>query len=114
MSVHSWNRIVVAADVLPYGGIITRKGHRLTAFNRGDPLRAPTADDLVCDAGNPGKVLFPLSNRKFVSPAEMDDVPNVEVAVAVIKLNPGPRNIHGAIPANGPPIEKVTCVASAS
>src|SRR5215472_4448254 len=64
----SRNDEVVAANAGRWT-VVALKRHRLAALDGGDPLGAPAADQLVSDAGDAGKVVFPLSKRKFVSAA---------------------------------------------
>src|SRR6516164_3128360 len=94
--------------------VVAGKRNRLSALDGGDPLRAPAAYELVCDAGDAGKVVFPLAKRKFVCAAEVEDLPNVEVAVAVISLNPRTWHIHGSVRSDGRTVEKVSRIASAA
>ena len=108
-----WNDEVGAANA-GRRTVVALKRNRLAALDGGDPLRAPAADELVGEAGDAGKVVFSPAKRKFIRAAEVEDLPNVEVAVAVISLNPRTWHIHSSVRADGRTVEKVSRIASAA
>ena len=63
------------------------QGNRLTALEGGDPLNAPTADQLVGDAAGVGHKLLALAERKLVASAQMEHIADVKARKFVVFLD---------------------------
>ena len=72
-------------------------GDRLAALDGGAPDNAPPSGQAVRNPSGIGHVALALAERKFVTAAEVEDIPNIELAQAVITLDSETRNGRSAV-----------------
>ena len=92
------------------GAVGANKCNWLATLQSGDPLKTPTADELVRSSSGAGHILLAFAEGELISATEMEDVADIERSKSAIVLNPHTRNVGSPIPPKASAVQQIASV----